>query len=145
MRKPRLLRLLAVAARAEAIIWRRTARGYVWRAVLGTLAVMAGGLLLLSLHAALWIALARFLGPVGGAVTVAAVDLALCLGLGWLAAQRLENPIARDASAVRNDALRESQSMLNPFRKLPRQPDNVPMPRGRHVRVYPPLRVPEKR
>lgn len=139
VRMPRLLQLLAAAARAEEFIWRRAAQGYVWRAVFGTLAVMAGGLLLLSLHAALWIALARVLGPVGGAVVVAAIDLALCLGLGLWAAQRSDDPIARDASAVRNDALRGAQSMLNPFGKLPRRSDSVHMPRGRRVRVYPPL------
>lgn len=140
-RRPRPLRLLEVAARAQVIIWRRGVQGILWRTALGTLAVVVAGMFLLGLHVALWTGLAPVLGPVGSALAVAVIDLVLCLGLAWAALRSAADPVARDAGAVRDDALRGAQAMLNPLGRLRRRPVDVPVStRARRARVYPALR-----
>ena len=101
--KPRLVRLVEVASRAELLRRKRQVRGVALRAALGAAAAVFALLLLLGLHAAAWAALAPSLGPVGGAFAVVVFDLALLAVLGWLAARRREDPAADEAVSVLSD------------------------------------------
>lgn len=140
-RRPRPLRLHEEAARAQVIIWRHGVQGILWRTAFGTLAVVAAGMFLLGLHVALWTVLAPVLGPAGSALAIAVIDLVLCLGLAWAALRGAADPVARDAGAVRDDALRGAQAMLNPLDRLQRRSIDVPVStRARRARVYPALR-----
>lgn len=136
--KPRVVRLLEVASRAELLRRKRQVRGVALRAALGAAAAVFALLLLLGLHAAAWAALAPSLGPVGGAFAVVAFDLALLAVLGWLAARHREDPAADEAISVRNAALRGARMELRTLGGLLRDPGNGSAPpRNRRVRVYP--------
>ena len=103
----RLIRLLRLAAQAEALRWRRMGRGYAIQAGLAAGAAVFGLLLLIMLHMAAFAWIARGQGPVAAALIIAVVDLVLAGLLGWLAARRGEDPIALEAERVRDDALRQ--------------------------------------
>ncbi len=136
--KPRLLRLVEVASRAELLRRKRQARGVALRAALGGAAAVFALLLLVWLHAAAWAALARPLGPVGSAFALVVFDLVLLLVLGWLAARRRTDPAADEAISVRNTALRGAQMELQTLGGLRRPPGDDPAEaRSRRVRVYP--------
>ena len=62
--KPRLVRLVEVASRAELLRRKRQVRGIALRAGLGAAAAVFALVLLAWLHAAAWEALAPPLGPV---------------------------------------------------------------------------------
>ena len=134
--KPRLLRLVEVASRAELLRRKRQVRGVALRAALGGAAAVFALLVLIGLHVAAWAALARPLGPVGAAFAVVALDLVLLLVLGWLAARRhpAADPAANEAIAVRNTALRGAQMEVETLGGLLRRPAG---PQSRRVRVYP--------
>ena len=103
----RLFQLLRLAAQAEALRWKRTGRGYAIQAGLGAAAAIFGLMLLLMLHVAALIWLARGRDPAIAALIVAGVDLVLAAILGWLAARHAEDPVAVEAQRVRDDALRQ--------------------------------------
>jgi len=103
----RSLRLLRLAAEAEGLRWRRTARGYGIRAGLAAGAAAFGLLLLMMLHMAAFAWLTRDQGPVVAALIVAACDLVLAGLLGWLAARDAPDAVSVEAERVRNDALRQ--------------------------------------
>lgn len=101
------LRLLRLAAEAEGLRWRRTARGYGIRAGLAAGGAAFALLLLLMLHMAAFAWLTEGMGPVGAALLLAACDLVLAGLLLWLAARDAPDPVAIEAERVRNDALRQ--------------------------------------
>jgi hypothetical protein len=103
----RMIQLLRLAAQAEALRWKRTGRGYAIQAGLGVAAAIFFLLLLVMLHVAALIWLARGRDPVYAALIVAGVDVVLVALLGWLAARHAEDPIAVEATRVRDDALRQ--------------------------------------
>ncbi|MDO9710154.1 phage holin family protein [Paracraurococcus lichenis] len=103
----RMFQLLRLAAQAEALRWKRTGRGYAIQAVLGAVAAVFALMLVIMLHVAALIWLARGRDPAVAAVIVAAVDLVLAGILGWLAARHAEDPVALEAQRVRDDALRQ--------------------------------------
>ncbi len=103
----RLISLLRLAAQAEALRWKRTGRGLAIQAALGMAAAVFGLLLLIMLHVAALIWLARGRDPVFAALIVAGVDLVLVALLGWLAARHSVDPVAVEAEHVRDDALRQ--------------------------------------
>src|SRR5690349_19921441 len=103
----RLVSLLRLAAQAESLRWRRLGRGYAIQAGLGAGAALFGLMLVIMLHMAIFAALARSLSPVVAALIVAGGDLVLTGVLGWLAARHAEDPVAAEASRVRDDALRQ--------------------------------------
>ena len=104
----RLFRLLQLAAQAEALRWKRTGRGYAIQAGLGAGAAVFGLMMLVMLHLALmaWLAQTN-LGPVGAALVVAGIDLALAGLLGFLATRSGLDPVAVEAERVRDNALRQ--------------------------------------
>lgn len=137
--KPRIIGLVEVASRAELLRRKRQVRGVALRVALVLAAVVFALLMLLWLHSAAWAALAGPLGPVGGAALVVAIDLVLCLGLGWYATRGQTNAGADEAVAVRNTALRGAQLELETLGGLLHGPgDDHPAPRKGRVRVYPP-------
>lgn len=103
----RMFQLLRLAAQAEALRWKRTGRGYAIQAGLGAAAAIFFLLLLVMLHVAALIWLARGRDPAVAALIVAGVDLVLVALLGWLAARHAEDPVAVEAQRVRDDALRQ--------------------------------------
>ena len=103
----RMFQLLRLAAQAEALRWKRTGRGYAIQAGLGAAAAIFFLLLLVMLHVAALIWLARGRDPAVAALIVAGVDLVLVALLGWLAARHAEDPVAIEAHRVRDDALRQ--------------------------------------
>ena len=103
----RMIQLLRLAAQAEALRWKRTGRGYAIQAGLGAAAAICFLLLLVMLHVAALIWLARGRDPVYAALIVAGVDFVLVALLGWLAARHADDPIAAEATRVRDDALRQ--------------------------------------
>lgn len=103
----RMIQLLRLAAQAEALRWKRTGRGYVIQAILGLAAAIFFLLLMVMLHVAALIWLARGRDPVIAALIIAGVDLVLMALLGWLAARHAEDPVALEATRVRDDALRQ--------------------------------------
>lgn len=103
----RMFQLLRLAAQAEALRWKRTGRGFAIQAGLGVGAAVFGLMLLLMLHVAALIWLARGRDPAIAALIVAGVDLVLAAILGWLAARHAEDPVAVEAQRVRDDALRQ--------------------------------------
>ena len=103
----RLISLLRLAAQAEALRWKRTGRGVAIQAALGVSAAVFGLLLLIMLHVAALIWLARGRDGAVAALIVAGVDLVLAALLGWLAARHAADPIAMEAERVRDDALRQ--------------------------------------
>ncbi len=140
--KPRLVRLVEVASRAELLRRKRQVRGVALRAALGAAAAVFALLVLIGLHVAAWAALAGPLGPVGAAFALVAFDLALLLVLGWLAARHRTDPAVDEAVSIRNTALRGAQMELQTFGGLLRRPsasgdDDPDGPRNRRVRVYP--------
>ncbi len=104
----RLFRLLQLAAQAEALRWKRTGRGYAIQAGLGAGAAVFGLMMLVMLHLALmaWLAQTNF-GPVGAALVVAGIDLALAGLLAFLATRSGLDPVAVEAERVRDNALRQ--------------------------------------
>ena len=104
----RLFRLLKLAAQAEALRWKRTGRGYAIQAGLGAGAAVFGLMMLVMLHLAAmaWFAQTN-VGPVGGALIVAGVDLVLAGLLGFLATRGGLDPVAVEAERVRDNALRQ--------------------------------------
>lgn len=103
----RLFSLLRLAAQAETLRWKRTGRGVAIQAALGAAAAVFGIMLLIMLHVAALIWLARDQGGAGAALIIAAVDLVVAGILGWLAARHAEDPIQVEAQRVRDDALRQ--------------------------------------
>ncbi|HYZ34320.1 MAG TPA: phage holin family protein [Crenalkalicoccus sp.] len=103
----RLLRLLRVAAEAEALRWRRMGRNYGVQAALAAAAGVFGLMLLIMLHAAAFAWLAPNQGAVAAALIIAFVDLVIAGLLGWLASRRAEDRVALEAERLRNDALRQ--------------------------------------
>ncbi|TDH60052.1 hypothetical protein E2C06_24195 [Dankookia rubra] len=103
----RMFQLLRLAAQAEALRWKRTGRGYAIQAGLGAAAAIFFLLLMVMLHVAALIWLARGRDPAVAALIVAGVDLVLVALLGWLAARHAEDPVAVEATRVRDDALRQ--------------------------------------
>ena len=103
----RMFQLLRLAAQAEALRWKRTGRGFAIQAGLGVAAAIFFLLLLVMLHVAALIWLARGRDPVNAALIIAGVDLVLVVLLGWLAARHAEDPVAVEATRVRDDALRQ--------------------------------------
>jgi hypothetical protein len=103
----RMFQLLRLAAQAEALRWKRTGRGFAIQAGLGAAAAIFFLLLLVMLHVAALIWLARGRDPAVAALIVAGVDLVLVALLGWLAARHAEDPVAVEATRVRDDALRQ--------------------------------------
>jgi hypothetical protein len=92
---------------AEALRWKRTGRGYAIQAGLGAAAAIFFLLLMVMLHVAALIFLARGRDPVYAALIVAGVDLVLLALFGWLAARHANDPVAAEATRVRDDALRQ--------------------------------------
>ena len=139
--KPRIVRLVEVASRAELLRRRRQVRGAALRAGLGVAAAVFALAMLLWLHAAAWAALARLLGPVRAGVAVAVLDLAVLLCLAWLAGRERTDAAVDEAIAVRNTALRGAQLEVQTLGGLLRgSEEEVPAsgPRKRRARVYPP-------
>ncbi len=120
--KPRLLRLVEVASRAELLRRKRQVRGVALRGALAAVAAVFALLTLFWLHMTAWAALTGPLGPVGAAFAVVAFDLALLAVLGWLAARNRTDPAADEAVAVRNAALRGARMELQTFGGLRRAP-----------------------
>jgi putative superfamily III holin-X len=104
----RLFRLLQLAAQAEMLRWRRTGRGYAIQAGFGVGAAVFGLMMLVMLHLAAMAWLAETsLGPVGAALVVAVIDLAIAGLLGFLATRSGLDPVAVEAERVRDNALRQ--------------------------------------
>jgi hypothetical protein len=103
----RLIRLLKLAAQAEALRWRRMGRGYAIQAGLAAGAAVFGLMLIIMLHVAALVWLSRGQGGVVAALILGGVDLVLAGLLGWLAARHAVDPIAEEAERVRDDALRQ--------------------------------------
>lgn len=137
--KPRLVRLGELAFRAELLRRRRQVRGYALRAASGGAATIFAVMAVLGLHLAAWASMARLIGPAWAALGVAAFDLALCLGLGRLAAGQRADRTADEAVAVRNAALRGARMEAQTLGGLLRRPGGgLPSAQGRRVRVHPP-------
>ena len=104
----RLFRLLQLAAQAEALRWKRTGRGYAIQAGFGVCAALFGLMMLVMLHLAAfeWF-VGTSVGPVGGALIVAGVDLVLAGLFGFLATRSGLDPVAVEAERVRDNALRQ--------------------------------------
>ena len=103
----RLFSLLRLAAQAETLRWKRTGRGVAIQAALGAAAALFGLMLLVMLHIAALIWLARDQGGAGAALILAAVDLVIAGILGWLAVRHSEDAVQVEAQRVRDDALRQ--------------------------------------
>ena len=103
----RLFSLLRLAAQAETLRWKRTGRGIAIQAALGAAAALFGLMLLVMLHIAALIWLARDQGGAGAALILAAVDLVIAGILGWLAVRHSEDTVQVEAQRVRDDALRQ--------------------------------------
>lgn len=103
----RMFQLLRLAAQAEALRWKRTGRGYAIQAGLGAAAAVFALMLVIMLHVAALIWLARGRDAAIAALIVGGVDLVLAAILGWLAARHAEDPVALEAQRVRDDALRQ--------------------------------------
>lgn len=103
----RLISLLRLAAQAETLRWKRTGRGAAIQAALGAAAALFGVFLLVMLHVAAMIWLARDQGGIMAALILAGFDLVVAALLGWLAARHAEDPIQVEAQRVRDDALRQ--------------------------------------
>ncbi|CAA9245121.1 MAG: hypothetical protein AVDCRST_MAG04-1808 [uncultured Acetobacteraceae bacterium] len=104
----RLFRLLQLAAQAETLRWKRTGRGYAIQAGFGVGAALFGLMMLVMLHLAAfeWF-VGTSVGPVGGALIVAGVDLVLAGLFGFLATRSGLDPVAVEAERVRDNALRQ--------------------------------------
>ena len=104
----RLFRLLQLAAQAETLRWKRTGRGYAIQAGFGVGAALFGLMMLIMLHLAAfeWF-VGTSVGPVGGALIVAGVDLVLAGLFGFLATRSGLDPVAVEAERVRDNALRQ--------------------------------------
>ncbi|MEN0075578.1 phage holin family protein [Roseicella sp. DB1501] len=102
-----MFQLLRLAAQAEALRWKRTGRGYAIQAGLGAAAAVFAVMLVIMLHIAGLIWLARGRDPAIAALIVGGVDLVLAAILGWLAARHAQDPVALEALRVRDDALRQ--------------------------------------
>jgi hypothetical protein len=137
--KPRVVRLVEVASRAELLRRRRQVRSVAVRAGLGAAAAVFALLLLVWLHLTAWAALAGPLGTVGAAFAVVALDLAAALGLGVFAGRHRTDAVADEAIAVRNTALRGAEMEARTLGGLlrPSSPDEAKTG-TRRVRVYPP-------
>ena len=103
----RMFQLLRLAAQAEALRWKRTGRGYAIQAGLGAAAAVFALMLVIMLHVAALIWLARGRDGATAALIIGGVDLVLAAILGWLAARHAEDPVALEALRVRDDALRQ--------------------------------------
>lgn len=103
----RPFRLLRVALEAEGLRWRRSGRGMAIRAGLAATATLFALLLLMMLHAAAWAYLAREQDPVIAALIVAGADFVLLAIFGFLASRESVDPIAIEATRIRDDALKQ--------------------------------------
>lgn len=135
--KPRVVRLAEVASRAELLRRKRQVRGAAVRAGLGAAAAVFALLLLVWLHVTAWAALAGPLGAVGAAFVVVALDLAAAAVLGLLAARGRTDPVADEAIAVRNAALRGAEMEFRTLGGLLRPTHDEAEAGTRRVRVYP--------
>jgi len=136
--KPRVVRLVEVASRAELLRRRRQVRSVAVRAGLGTAAAVFALFLLAWLHLTVWAALAGPLGPIGAAFAVLAFDLAVALGLGAVAGRRRTDAVADEAIAVRNTALRGAELEMRTLGGLLRPSPDEAEAGTRRVRVYTP-------
>ncbi|MBX9748729.1 MAG: hypothetical protein K5Q68_03850 [Roseococcus sp.] len=100
----RWLRLLTTAAQAEGILLRRQGASIGRAAVLGAAAAGFGLAMLILLHVAGWLWLEEREGPVVASLLLALVDGVLAVGL-LLASRRQEDPVAKEAMAVRDQSL----------------------------------------
>ncbi len=137
--KPRVVRLVEVASRAELLRRRRQVRGAALRAGFGAAAAVLGLFLLVWLHLTAWAALAGPLGTAGAALALVALDLAVAVALGALAGRNRTDAVADEAIAVRNTALRGAEVEVRTLGGLlrPSSPSK-PGTGNRRVRVYPP-------
>lgn len=103
----RLLRLARAALEAEGLHLRHLARARGIQVVLAAVAAVFALMLLLMLHVAAFVALARDLGPVTAALIVAAGDLVIGVILGFTARRAGHDPVAEEALLVRKEAVRQ--------------------------------------
>lgn len=103
--KPWPVQLGEVAMRAEALSWRRTVRGYIRRGIYG------GGAIVLALHVTIW-ALSKPLGGGFATVSVAALDLVLCMILGRMALRPPADVIAEQAGLMRDDTFYDARQEI---------------------------------
>jgi hypothetical protein len=103
----RLLSLMRAAWQAEGLYLRRSTRGYAIQAGFGIVAAVFALMLLLMLHIAGFAALVPSQGPVWAALIVGAVDLVLAGILGLMARKPRRDPIAEEALALRQAAVRQ--------------------------------------
>ena len=108
----RSLRLARIAAEAEGLRLRYTARRIVVRAILGiaALALLLGAVAFG--HVALWYWLRRSFEPPAVALIIAGGELVLALILGLMAARSSPGRIEAEALAVRRRALESATSGL---------------------------------
>ncbi|MBU8540474.1 hypothetical protein [Falsiroseomonas tokyonensis] len=103
----RLLSLARAAWQAEGLYLRRSGRGYAIQAGFGAAAAIFGILMLVMLHIAGFAALLPGMGPVWAALVVAFADLVLLAIFGMLARKPPRDPVAEEALALRQAALRQ--------------------------------------
>jgi hypothetical protein len=102
----RSLRLIELAAEAEALRLRRQVSGLGRSAAFHAAAALFGFAALGLLHAAAFMAIAESRGPLAATLWLAAFD-ALAMGALLLLARRRPDPIAIEARAMRRQALAE--------------------------------------
>jgi hypothetical protein len=103
----RFFRLARAAFEAEGLHLRRLARARGIQAALGAAAAIFACLLLLMLHVAVYAALVPGNGPATAALYVALGDLVIAGGLAWAAYRAGNDPLAREALRVRQEAVRQ--------------------------------------
>ena len=103
----RAFRLLGVAAEAEGLRLKRTAKASVRSAVMSVVAGVFGLAALVFLHLAGWLALRDAYGSLYASLGVAAADLVL-MGIILLMARSRPDPVAEAALMVRRTSLAEA-------------------------------------
>jgi len=101
----RSYRLARIAAAAELLRLRRLLRRQVMRAAYGSVALVFLFFVLCCAHLAVFLAIARNLGPVSSALIVLGGDLVLAVIFGLLALSSSEDRVEREAREVRERAL----------------------------------------
>jgi len=100
----RTLRLVRIAAEAEAVRLREQARRTVVRAAIGMVAMGFLAAAVVFSHAAVWYGLRPYWTECDTALAMAAADLVIAVLLLWLAARWSPGPVEREALAVRRQA-----------------------------------------
>ena len=105
----RTVRLAKVAARAEAVRWKRIARRAIRRVAYGAVALVFALACLVLLHALGFEALTQFGGvaPFWAMLIVFGCDIVLAIVFGILAAGAVADPIEREALALRERSVAE--------------------------------------